>query len=36
MVDNPDMITYTTAVGNLAPDQLGGFFVGRPTLPSRN
>ncbi len=30
------MITYTTAVDNLMPDQLGGFFVGWPTPPSRN
>jgi GNAT superfamily N-acetyltransferase len=30
------VITYTTAVGNLTLDQLGGFFVGWPTPPSRH
>jgi ribosomal protein S18 acetylase RimI-like enzyme len=32
---NPDVITYTTAVGDLTLAQLGGFFVGWPTPPSR-
>jgi GNAT superfamily N-acetyltransferase len=33
---NLDVITYTTDVEDLTPDQLGGFFVGWPTPPSRN
>ncbi len=30
------MITYTTDVEDLTPDQLGGFFVGWPWPPSRH
>jgi GNAT superfamily N-acetyltransferase len=30
------VITYTTDVEDLTPDQLGGFFVGWPTTPSRH
>ena len=30
------MIIYTTDVEDLGPDQLGGFFVGWPTAPSRH
>ena len=36
MANNLAVITYTTAVDNLMPDQLGGFFVGWSTPPSRN
>lgn len=33
---NLDVITYTSDVEDLRPDQLGGFFVGWPTRPSRH
>lgn len=33
---NLDVITYTTDVEDLTLDQLGGFFVGWPTPPSRH
>ena len=33
---NPGVISYTTAVDDLTPDQLGRFFAGWPTPPSRH